>query len=344
VTVVNGRFLRAAPTGLHRTARSLLDAARKTGANLEVFAPPGVNDPRVDRTLPAPAGRFGDHVWEQVVLPAAARGRPVLSLANTGPLATRRAAVMVHDLAPLVGPGWFAPAMRAYGALVAAAARRARLVITPSHAVRDEIVAHGATGRVVTVRPAVDAYLRAASAPEVEAVRTRWGLAGPFALFVGWADPRKDLATALSAHLRAVRRVPHQLVLVGLPHPTFAPVHVPPVPSVVNAGYVSDDDLRALLTAAAVLMYPSRYEGFGLPPLEAWACGTPALVSDIPVLRESTCGRACYLPVGRADAWAAALQQALVDGLAVPSLPAWSWDDAAGVLVGALEDVDLLAS
>lgn len=336
--VVNGRFLRAAPTGLHRSARALLDAARTAGLPAQVWAPVGIADPRVDRVLRGGGSRGRDHVWEQLTLPSAARRHPLLSLANTAPLAHPHQAVWVHDLAPLVGPSWFVPAMRGYVRLVLAAARRARVVLTVSRQVAAELAAVGVpAGRVRVIRPAVDPRFVPATAEEVAAVRERLGLRSAYLLVVGWADPRKDVATALAAHRLARRQEPHTLVLAGLAHPVFAPVPRPDDLDVVLAGYLDDGALRAVLTGAAALVYPSRYEGFGLPPLEAWACGTPALVADVPALRESTEGRApAYLPVGDAAAWAAAMVVALRGELAAPSPPAWTWADAAGELLAAL--------
>jgi glycosyltransferase involved in cell wall biosynthesis len=90
------------------------------------------------------------------------------------------------------------------------------------------------------------------------------------------------------------------------------------------------------MTGAAALVYPSRYEGFGTPPLEAWACGTPALVSDIPVLRESTEGRAVYLPAGDVDAWADAIAAAVRGEIATPAPATRTWADAGRELVAAL--------
>jgi glycosyltransferase involved in cell wall biosynthesis len=78
------------------------------------------------------------------------------------------------------------------------------------------------------------------------------------------------------------------------------------------------------------------YEGFGLPPLEAWACGTPALVSDIPVLRESTDSKGELLPVGDVEAWADALRRALRGDVVVPDPPVWTWADAGRQLLGVL--------
>lgn len=332
-TVVNGRFLPQQPGGLQRAARSLLEALIERRVPLQVVAT--ACDPLADRVLPAPPGRGGGQLWEQLLLPAVARGGPVLSLANTSPLLAGRSTVLVHDLAPLVGPHWFRPSMRAYGRLVLAGARRADTVLTVSESVARELRERGvASGRIAVVPPAVDESFRPSSAAEIEAVRERLGLQLPWFLVPGWADPRKDLATLLAAS--AAVRTPHLLVLVGGGRSVFRPVPVPTSPHVRVLGHVPDDDLRALLTGAAALLYASRYEGFGLPPLEAAACGTAALVSDLPVLRESTGGSTTFLPVGEPPAWAAAMESALRERPAAPAPPARSWSDAAAEVAGLL--------
>lgn len=334
---VNGRFLRATPVGLHRVAASMLDAAIAAGLDVEVLAPPGVDDHRVDRTVWGPPGRFGDHAWEQLMLPVAAGGRTVLSLANTSPLLAGRSVVLVHDLATFAGPQWFSRSTRAYGRLVLAGARRAARVLTVSEAVRAELAAAGVAGdRITVVRPAVDPAFGPAAPDRVDALRRQHRLDRPFALFIGWADPRKDVATAIAAHREVRHDIDHDLVVIGRPHVTFAPVSLPTDPSIRRLGYVTDDELRALLTGAVALLYPSRYEGFGLPPIEASACGTPALVSDIPVLRETTEGRARLLHVGDVDAWARALRAALHGDVPAPHRPSWTWVDAGNVLVRAV--------
>jgi glycosyltransferase involved in cell wall biosynthesis len=336
--VVNGRFLRATPTGLHRTARSFLDAAVAAGLETEVLAPRGVTDPRVDRHPWAPQGRFADHLWEQVRLPLAAGRRTVLSLTNTSPLAARRSVVMVHDLAPLIGPQWFVRSMQGYGRLVLTSAKRADRVLTVSDAAADDLMAHGIPGgRIRVVRSAVDPLFRPASAAEIAELRERLALDLPYVLVVGWADPRKDTATALAAHRAVVDRVPHHLVLVGREHVTFAPVPLPDLPSLRRPGYLSDTDMRTLMSGAAALLYPSLYEGYGLPPLEAWACGTPAIVSDIPSVREATQGLAVMVRPGDVAAWSAALEGLLRDGLPVPQPAPRTWADAGRELRAAID-------
>jgi glycosyltransferase involved in cell wall biosynthesis len=109
-------------------------------------------------------------------------------------------------------------------------------------------------------------------------------------------------------------------------------VQLPSAPSIKHAGYVDDARLRTLLTGAAALVYPSRYEGFGLPPLEAWACGTPAIVGDTPALRESTQGRGTYVPPGDVSSLVEAMTVAVEGGLQVPEPPRWTWCQAAETL------------
>lgn len=334
--IVDGRFLVARPTGLHRVARSFVVAARDAGVDLEVWAPSGSTDPLADRLIPSPGGRAGGRVWEQLILPLAARGRRIWSMTNTAPLIAP-GTVVVHDLAASVGPEWFAGSMRAYAAAVLRSARRAKQVITVSEAVRSELIERGVEAdRIAVVAPAVDPRFTPARDTAVTSTRSRFGLDRPYALVTGWADPRKDAKTAVDAHRRVVGDVAHDLVLVGGTHPTFAPVDIPAASSVRRLGHVSDDELVALLTGAAVLLYPSRYEGFGLPPLEALACGTPAVASDIPALRESTDGLVRLARPADIDEWAAGLRDGLAGQLSCPSPPSRSLQAVGRQLADAL--------
>lgn len=341
--VVNGRFLRGAATGIHRVGRGLVDGARAAGLPIEILAPAGAEDPRVDRAVWAPPGRLGEHFWEQVLLPKAAGRRPIISLANTAPLAVRRSVVMIHDLGWEIDPRWFSRIGRLYGRLASASARRARGILTPSEQVRRELIAGGfSPDRVFAVRNALEEDFGPVAPELVAAAKAHLSLEEPYLLCVGWADPRKDVATALAAHLQIVGETPHRLVLVGRPHPNFGPVHIPESPTVQVIGYLPNDELRALLTGAAALVFPSRYEGFGLPPVEALACGVPALVSDIPVLHESTGDAARFVRPGDVEAWASAMREALRGEVACGPPPAWLWSDAAEQLRAALSSLGFL--
>jgi len=122
----------------------------------------------------------------------------------------------------------------------------------------------------------------------------RLGIERPYVLFVGTLQPRKNLARVLEAFGSVVARgLPHRLVLVGqrgwLADPIFAAVQAsePAARERIHlTGYLADDDLPLVYTGADALIFPSLYEGFGLPALEAMACGTPVLTSDTSSLPE----------------------------------------------------------
>ena len=128
-------------------------------------------------------------------------------------------------------------------------------------------------------------------------------------------EPRKRVA----ALTRAQRSMP--LVLVG---PTAQWAHE--LPGVKLTGAVSDDELAAIYTGAHALVFPSDDEGFGLPPVEALACGTPVAACDVPALREVLDGRATLTPVDDLDGLIAAAESA---ERPAPPPPAWTWHDAA---------------
>jgi glycosyltransferase involved in cell wall biosynthesis len=181
---------------------------------------------------------------------------------------------------------------------VRATARRAAHVIAPSeHTRRDLVETYGLDPARVTAIPlAVAPHFRPVmDAGEVERVKKHHGIAGEYVLAVGSIQPRKNLARLVRAY-SALRRgrgrsnLP-QLVLVGkqawLYGETLAAIEEEGLgESVVLTGYVSEGDLPALYTGAICFAYPSFYEGFGLPPLEAMSCGAPVLTGNLTSLPE----------------------------------------------------------
>src|SRR5262249_60340132 len=148
--------------------------------------------------------------------------------------------------------------------------------------------------RIAVIGEAAASALRRRPSEEVEAARERYSLPDEYLLWVGGLrtpDPRKRVA----ALARANRTMP--LVLVG---PTARWARE--LPDVTLTGAVSDDELAAIYTGAHALVFPSDDEGFGLPPVEALACGTPVAAFDVPVLREVLDGRVALSEVGDLDA------------------------------------------
>jgi len=201
--------------------------------------------------------------------------------------------------------------------LAAAAYRRARFRGAISRTIADELERHFGPPVDVVVHPGVDDAFRPAPPDRVEAVRRRLGLEGPFVTVIGWAQPAKRADLALAAHRRVVADVPHRLVVVGAGRADFPAVSLGEMPSsVVMSGRLSDADVAALHTASSGLLFPSEYEGFGLPPVEALAAGSPVASSRIAVLDEVLGGLPGVRFVERHDPddWASALADLLAAG------------------------------
>jgi glycosyltransferase involved in cell wall biosynthesis len=234
-----------------------------------------------------------------------------------------RLVVTVHDVAAELFPETFPPRGRWFHARgVRAAARRADLVITVSEAAAAEIRDHTPIrpDRLRVVPNGVDAT--AATPEDVERTLARFGLAGaPYVFWLGSLEPRKNVGVLISAFARLVAarpELPHRLVLAGPSGWRQAGL----VPEMQRPGLgdrlrllgpVSYEQLPGLYAGAALLAFPSRHEGFGLPVLEAMVQGTPVACADIPALREVAGGAARLVPPMDVDAWVATLDELLDD-------------------------------
>jgi len=227
--------------------------------------------------------------------------------------------VTLHDLAPLKRHGQYLRSTLRFKLRYLAVQRAAR-VIVPTCAVADDVesVLEVPRERIAVIPEAAAAPLHARPAAEVSAVRARYELPERYLVWVG-AMQRPDPRKRVAALARATRSMP--LVLVG---PTGPWAHE--LPGVTLTGAVSDDELAAIYTGAHALVFPSDDEGFGLPPVEALACGTPVAASDVPALREVLDGRAVLRDVADLDGLVAAAESA---ERPAPPPPAWTWEDAA---------------
>jgi glycosyltransferase involved in cell wall biosynthesis len=272
------------------------------------------------RHRPAPA-RALQAAWDRLELPPVewlvGRADVVHGTNFVLPPLRRAAGVLtVHDLSYLRYPETVAAASLRYRTLVPRGLRRAAVVVTPSQAVAAEVRAeYGLGDRVLATPLGVDAgWFEAAPMPAAELAAR--GLPERYLLFVGNVEPRKGLPTLLAALrlLHSDDRDTPPLVLAGPPGwgPALETAALP-AGAVVSAGYLDTVDLRRLVAGAALLAYPSVYEGFGLPPLEAFAAGVPVVASDLPVVREVTGELAALAPVGDPAGLASALRATLSD-------------------------------
>lgn len=206
---------------------------------------------------------------------------------------------VVHDVSFAEHPEWFSPLERIWmPRAIPATMRRADAVVTVSRFSKGEIERIYGTRDVVVAPDAPDPCLAPRRPPPPEARE-------PYFLFVG-TGPRKRLMTVLEA--MRTRGGGPRLVVVGRPDRLGADERTAAdALSVTFTGYLGDERLAGLLQHANALLFPSAYEGFGLPVIEAMSVGTPVLASDIPVMREVAGEAALLLPAGDVAAWAAAM-------------------------------------
>ena len=326
---IDGDFLARPLTGSGRYLQRLLVEFERSGRDdVRVLGPRLASPPPRYTTLATPFdGRAGPlaKVWlEQVALPrAAARlGADLLHYPYfAAPLRSACPVVAtVHDLIPMILPAYRAEArVRLYTALVAAATRLARLVIADSAASRDDIVRRLGVPpeRVRVVLLAADERFRPSDDPAaVEDLRRRMGLPDRFILYLGGLDQRKNVPALVEAYALARRRgLGLPLAIAGrIPPPSllFPDVRGPVErlglgEHVLFCGPGTEGDTPLLYQAATAFVYPSLYEGFGLPPLEAMACGTPVVCSNTSSLPEVVGDAALTVDPTSEDALADAL-------------------------------------
>ena len=206
--------------------------------------------------------------------------------------------VTVHDLSLMLHPatheqGAVARSRRRLPLMV----RTADAIIAPTESVRREICEHFKVDgeKVFAVPEAARTSFQPVQFAETQAVRRRLGVGDDFLLAVGTIEPRTNLSRLVDAFEEVTRRQPEkdlQLVVAGgagwLSESIFQRIEQSPARTrIVLTDYLEDDDLRALYSSCRAFVYPSIYEGFGLPPLEAMACGAPVIASRIPTLLET---------------------------------------------------------
>lgn len=236
------------------------------------------------------------------------------------PSRARRKLLTVHDLAFLFYPDAAMPSLHHYlNVVVPRSVRRADGLIADSYHTARDLTGQWqvAPERITVVQGAVDAlrFHPVTDPQRLAAVRQRYGIgAGPFILGLSRLEPRKNFARLIEAFAaaRAAGSLPHRLVIGGskgwLYDAIFARAQELHLGDLVHfPGFIDDADLAALYSAADLFAYPSLYEGFGLPVLEAMACGTPVLTANNSCLPEAGGPGAIYVDAEDVDSIAAGL-------------------------------------
>ena len=304
---LNARFYSHVPTGMQRYG---IEMASRLADLIEVLRPS------------APLRGASGHLWEQVYLPAASGGRLLWSPNNTGPLAVERQVCTMHDIIPVEHPEWFNARFAAwYQWLLPRLTRRVRHLIAVSEFTKGRLVERFGLKpeKITVVWNGVDAQFRPRNPDEIAEVRRALGIRSPrYLLSLGSLEPRKNVRRLLLAWGRLRRELPEDLglVVVGSKGASlvFRDAGITEIPEGVHfTGYARQEHLPALYSGALGLVYPSLYEGFGLPPLEAMACGTPVITSNTTSLPEITAGAALLVNPLDEDAIAAAILRLVRD-------------------------------
>lgn len=311
---INGKFTVQRMTGVQRVAHELTLALDRllldSSLHCVLLCPPvpaaqrspAAGAPRAQAVLPLQhikqrsVGLQGMplHAWEQLVLPWHARKGLLLNLAGTAPYMARGQAAIVHDAAVFDHPEAYTDSfVRWYRCLFQRLGRRAESLMTVSGFSRQRLAAslNLDPSQLGLVQPASDHFR--AIRPELGIVKVLGLVGRPFLLAVGSDNPTKNLQRLLQAHAAVphAERVP--LVLVGGRNDrVFArSAESGDTPGVLFTGTLDDAALKALYLHATALVFPSVYEGCGLPPLEAMACGCPVAAAEAASIPE-VCGDA----------------------------------------------------
>ncbi len=333
---INGMFWNQPNTGSGQYVRALVaELTRREPGNAYAIITPSAN--------PARRAALRDSlakVWFEQMTFGRACARRNAALAHVpyfaSPLFPRtRTIVTIHDLIPMILPLYRGSALvRAYTQLVALAAKRADAIIADSECSRHDIIARLQVEptRVQVIYLAADPRFQPVIDPApLDAVRSKYNLPEKFVLYLGGYDQRKNVRVIIQAFARLPEfyRAGVRLVLAGVklgddsaffPDPRRiardAGTHGgAPLPddAIQYLGWVDEADKPALYASATAFVFPSLYEGFGLPPLEAMACGTPVIASNASSLPEIIGDAGITIEPNDGDAWAEAMRTVLTD-------------------------------
>lgn len=286
---INGRFYTQVQSGMQRYARCLVDALDVIRANtkdwdehpITILVPDGKgNIPDFQTIHVKKVGRLSGHAWEQIELFWASRKGTLLSLISAGPILHSEHIVAMHDAAIFAKPKHFSKTYRMFHkTLRPLLARRAKTLITISEFSRTELSRYCKvqSKRFAIIPDAAEHILHLIPDPDA---LTRFDLKSKkYFLCVGNQSPNKNIAAAVRA-FQAARLEGYELAIAGGGAAKIFGTEIGiQGDGIKTLGRVTDEELRALYEGAAAFLFPSLYEGFGVPPLEAMSLGCPVISS-----------------------------------------------------------------
>lgn len=272
---VNGRFLVHPRTGVYRYGKEI---TQRLGSEVSLIRPE------------SDGKGWRGHIWEQWTLPTKIPANNVVwSPASSGPIMQKNHVVTIHDLAVFDHPKWFdSKFANWYRLILPILARKSEKILTISQFSKQRILErfNVPEKKVEVIYPGVGAPFKIN--PESESPNIKKFLPRDYLLFVGAFQPRKNLTTLIAAWEEIRMQYPElHLVIVGRTYPNFPGVPIPEDERQIQViRNLNDEELAHTYRNAKALVYPSLYEGFGFPVLEAMAMGTPVIVSNSSALPE----------------------------------------------------------
>ena len=259
-----------------------------------------------------PLGQVSGHAWEQFRLPSQIQhGELLWSPANAGPWSVTRQVITIHDASVFDHPEWFRPAFAAWTRLSwKILAKRVKAIITVSEFSKQRLKHHLEIPdeKIHVIYNGVGNPFEPQSVKCVERVKEKLGIRKPYFLFVGTIEPRKNLKRLIKAWEQA-NISSHDLFLAGTEGTVFSTSEK----QITHSSHIPNEDLPSLYAGATAFVFPSLYEGFGLPVLEAMACGTPVITSNTTALTEVFSDAALIVSPGKPVEIARAMQTIIED-------------------------------
>lgn len=292
--VINGRFLSRRVTGVERYGRETVRLFR--------------SNYRVEKTR---MNGLAGHAWEQFVLPVKLKPNSILwAPANTGPLMVRNQALTIHDLSPLEHPEWFQECFGIwYRLFLPILAKRLHVIFTPSEYMKQKVLKQLGAKNVIVTPNGVDTAVF-----HPQAIQKTFQFPRKYILFVGSLQPRKNIMGLMEIWRTLKDEFKDTcLVIAGEAGHVFRAVKFSGDEKIRFVNYVDETDLPGLYAQAELLVLPSFDEGFGLPAIEAMACGTPVIVSDGGALPEVVGDAGLIFELEKPDNFANAIRECLSD-------------------------------
>ncbi len=348
---VNARFVTQELTGVQRYAYNVVK--RMSGVTL---LSPGPARPEYqgldDASLAVIPHFLHSHLWEQLVLPKVLHGQVLWSPTGIGPVAAHNQVLTIHDVAVLEHSEYYAkPYALWYRLIWPVLVRHVKKIITVSEFSKERIVTclKVPERKVEVVYEGVDDRFKPQSGDQMEAFLSTSGIKRPYILAVGAISARKNYRRLLEAWQKIQGELSGvTLVLVGGGGFTFSTMSslgaLPP--RTMHLGGVYDESLAALYAGALAFVYPSLYEGFGLPVLEAMSVGTPVVTSNNTSLPEIAGNAALFIDPFDSDSIAEGVKQIVDDEelrkdlrlRGLNQVKKYSWESAAKAIMNILQE------